>query len=172
MSCTPSVGKTATNIPQPAPSVHTCPACGQRAKKVQRITMEHLLRPAATAQMGATQYYFCKTATCPVVYFPYQAGAAAFEKADLRVRVGLKETEDPIPICYCFDVTQERIRDEIRETGTSKVANRIKAEVQAGRCACERKNPSGQCCLGNVILAIQGELKAIQVSASAVRTIP
>jgi len=66
------------------------------------------------------------------------------------VRVGAKETADPIPICYCFGFTRQDIWDEIRSTGKSTVAKRITAEVEAGRCACEVKNPSGKCCLGDV----------------------
>jgi len=34
--------------------------------------------------------------------------------------------------------------------GKSTVARRIMVEVEAGRCACEVKNPSGKCCLGDV----------------------
>lgn len=134
-----------------APPVHKCPACGDRGKKVERVTVEHLLHTGLLSRIGETQYYFCETATCPTVYFPFDAGAPLFEKSDLRVRVGLKETEDPVPICYCFGLTRIDILDEINTTGTSTVVGRIKAEVQAGNCACEVKNPSGKCCLGNVM---------------------
>src|SRR5260370_26415796 len=57
---------------------------------------------------------------------------------------------DPIPICYCFGFTRQDIWEEIRSTGKSTVAKRITAEVEAGRCAYEIKNPSGKCCLGDV----------------------
>ena len=153
-----------------APSVHSCPACGGRAKKVERITMENLLRPALVPQIGSTLYYFCETVTCPVVYFPYDSGAAVFQKPDLRVRVGLKETEDPLPICYCLEITRKDIWDEIHEAETTTVAGRIKAEVQAGHCACEVKNPSGKCCLGNVARVVQQGFKAIRSVAGAGKT--
>jgi hypothetical protein len=32
---------------------------------------------------------------------------------------------------------------------------RITGEVEAGRCACEVKNPSGACCLGEVNKAVK-----------------
>jgi hypothetical protein len=66
------------------------------------------------------------------------------------VRVGAKETADPIPVCYCFGLTRKDIENEIAETGRSTVADRISAEVKKGTCACEVKNPSGKCCLGEV----------------------
>lgn len=147
------------------PSAHVCPACGQRGKKVARLTMEPLLRPSQVERIAETQYYFCEMSDCPVVYFPNDPGAAVFQKQDLSVRVGLKETDDPIPVCYCFDLNREEIWDEIEKTGRSTAVSRIKAEVKAGNCACEVKNPSGNCCLGNITRAVQEGLKRIQTLA-------
>jgi hypothetical protein len=96
------------------------------------------------------QYYFCAAPDCPVVYFPVEPQAPTFQQKDLLVRVGVKERQDPIPVCYCFGVTRRDIANEIRETGKSTIAERIKAEVKTGNCACEVKNPSGKCCLGDV----------------------
>ena len=150
-----------------APPVHACPACGERGKRVARLTMEHLLLPQLVSQIGRAPYYFCETATCPVVYFPFAAAAAIFHKPDLQVRVGLKEDDDPIPICYCFEITRKDIWDEIEQTGAATIPSRIKSEVQAGNCACEVKNPSGKCCLGNVTRAVQQGLKTISLMETA-----
>jgi hypothetical protein len=79
----------------------------------------------------------------------------------LLIRVGAKEESDPIPICYCFGFTRKDIEDEIAETGCSAVADRISAEVKAGRCACEVKNPSGKCCLGEVTRTGNNRLRQI-----------
>jgi hypothetical protein len=76
-------------------------------------------------------------------------------KADVRVRVGLKETEDPVPVCYCFGFTEKMIFDEVRATGKSTVPQRITTEIKASHCACEIRNPQGSCCLGNVTAAIK-----------------
>jgi hypothetical protein len=103
--------------------------------------------------MPDTQYYFCDASDCDVVYFASDTEAPRFHREDLMVRVGAKETADPIPICYCFGFTRQDIWEEIRSTGKSTVAERITAEVGAGRCACEVKNPSGKCCLGDVTRA-------------------
>ena len=78
------------------------------------------------------------------------------------MRVGLKETESPTPLCYCFGHTAESAREEMVATGRSTVAERITAEVQAGNCSCEVKNPSGRCCLGDVNRAIRQIQKELQ----------
>ncbi len=51
---------------------------------------------------------------------------------------------------------------EIRSTGKSTVAERITAEVKAGNCACEVKNPSGKCCLGDVTRAVRNGLRVVE----------
>lgn len=152
---------------QRAPAVRVCPSCGQRAKRVERITLEHLLRLDSVSRIGNAQYYFCEMTTCPVVYFPYDAGGAVFHKPDLRVRVGLKETEDPVPVCYCFDLSRKEIWDEIEKTGGSTAVSRVKAVVQAGNCACEVKSPSGKCCLGDATRVVQERLRTIAALAGS-----
>jgi hypothetical protein len=98
--------------------------------------------------LGDTPHYFCSTASCDVVYF--SLSAQIYKKADVRVRIGLKETEDPVPICYCFEFTEQMIVEEVDRTGTTLIPERIRQEVQADNCECETKNPQGTCCLGNV----------------------
>lgn len=126
-----------------------CPANGARSKQVDMLTVKSLARQL-TLGMPNTQYYFCEAQDCDVVYFALDSQAPIFRRADLLVRVGVKETADPIPVCYCFGFTRTDIEHEIVKTGRSTVADRITAEVRAGRCACEVKNPSGKCCLGDV----------------------
>jgi len=102
-----------------------------------------------------TAYYFCEAPDCDVVYFPLNSDEPSFRRSDLLVRVGLKETEDPVPVCYCFGFTRKDIWDEITQAGRSTIAELIKVEVRAGNCACEVKNPSGKCCLGNVARVVR-----------------
>jgi hypothetical protein len=132
-----------------APLVMVCPMNGVRAKQVDVLTVKSLVRQLPLGMLN-TQYYFCDSSECEVVYFPLATQAPLFRRGDLMVRVGAKETADPIPVCYCFGFTRKDIEDEIAETGRSTVADRIKTEVNAGNCACEVKNPSGKCCLGDV----------------------
>ncbi len=148
-----------------APSVAVCPVNGARSKQVDLLTMKSLVRKLSLG-MPNTQYYFCEAKDCDVVYFALDSQAPVFRRADLLVRVGVKETADPIPVCYCFGFTRGDIREEIAETGRSMIVERISAEVKAGNCACEVKNPSGKCCLGDVITAAEAGLKMLKTKVS------
>jgi Zinc binding domain len=149
------------------PAVAACPRNGAPSKQVDMLTIKSLVRQLPL-EMPNTQYYFCETRDCGVVYFAFDSQAPIFRRGDLLVRVGAKEESDPIPVCYCFGFTRRDIEDEIAETGRSTVADRITAEVTAGRCACEVKNPSGKCCLGNVTRVTQDRLRNRPVAATGV----
>jgi hypothetical protein len=137
-----------------------CPTNGARSKQVGLLAVRSLVR-RVPLHMSATQYYFCEAPDCDVVYFALDPQAPVFLRDDLLVRVGAKEEGDPIPVCYCFGFTRKDIENEIAATGRSTVADRITAEVQAGNCACEVKNPSGKCCLGNVTRIVRDRMRVI-----------
>jgi hypothetical protein len=125
------------------------------------LTVRSLVRQLPLS-MPVTQYYFCEAPDCDVVYFSVDPQAPIFRRADLLVRVGVKEESDPVPVCYCFGFTRKDIENEIAATGRSTMADRITAEVKAGNCACEVKNPSGKCCLGNVARVSQESIRAVR----------
>jgi hypothetical protein len=124
--------------------------------------MESLLKPEALERFSDARYFFDRTPDCDVVYFSNDANSY-FTKKELKVRVGLKETAPPIPICYCFGHTLESAREEIARAGGTTIPGQIEAEVRAGNCRCEVRNPSGGCCLGEVnrvVVEIQNEVHA------------
>lgn len=116
-------------------------------------TIQSILVPEAASSSVAASPRYCATRTCRVLYFAEDGIIATKDQA--RVRVGVKETEDPIPLCYCFGITRSDIVAEVQRTGDSEAPSRIQAEVRAGNCACIRKNPSGSCCLGDVRAAVR-----------------
>lgn len=124
-----------------------CPVCGNKGSKVRRITLDALLTPGAAARIADTQYRFCDNPQCRIVYF--DEADSTFSRADLTVRVGVKEQSSPRPVCYCFDHTIEEIEAEVRATGRSSVLDDIKTRIKTA-CWCETKNPQGVCCLGAV----------------------
>src|SRR5713101_7779826 len=142
-----------------------CPVNGARSKQVGMLTVKSLVRHLPLV-MPNTHYYFCDASDCEVVYFALDPEAPRFRREDLLVRVGAKEKADPIPVCYCFSFTRKDIQDEIARTGRSTVAGRITQEVKAGNCACEVKNPSGKCCLGDVTRAAKDGLKVAETKIS------
>jgi len=121
--------------------------------KVDLVTVKALLTGNALRRLDGKEYRFCPERDCDVVYFDREADSV-FDKRDLRVRVGQKESEDPIPVCYCFEITTADLREDIATTGEAGIPKMIAEEVKAGHCACEVRNPQGTCCLGNVTKAL------------------
>ncbi len=146
-SCCSSTAGCATAIGQ-----GVCPVSGRKGTPVELRTPKSLLTDAS--RLGEGPFYFCPDPDCDVVYFD-ASGGEVYRKVDLNVRVGQKETEDPVPVCYCFDFTRAMLHEEIERTGETSIPHRIKDEIAAGNCACEVKNPQGSCCLGNVNVAVR-----------------
>jgi hypothetical protein len=139
----------------PAPSdqvkaVENCPRCTQRGKAIGIETVKAML-DVSLKYIRITNYYFCATEACPVVYFS-GGGEQVFTVADVRERVHQKApSDDSVFVCYCFRYTPKLLREEIRAEGYSQAVNSIKAGIRAGQCACEIRNPQGSCCIGNVM---------------------
>ena len=82
------------------------------------------------------------------------ADGTLIRKDQLRTRVGVKERDEPIPVCYCFGFTNAQIVRDVLAEGRSTIREYIETQVRAGHCRCEITNPAGRCCLGNVQRAI------------------
>ena len=147
-----------------------CPACGNRGRKVKGVTLESLVQSERRADITDDQYYVCTTTPCDTVYFG-PANGQPFLKSDLTVRFGLKETDPPRHVCYCFDHTVGEIEDEIRRTGRSTVVERIKADMNAQGCRCEYVNPLGACCLQSVQAAVADALGSTSGKNEAAATV-
>src|SRR5712691_4699521 len=104
-----------------------CPRCGRPGQPVALETLKHQVKPEHLETVETGAFSFCRTATCDGVYFDDRG--TVLTKADVRERIGGKETEDPVPLCYCFGFTEEMVRDEIRATGRCTIPQRITAEV-------------------------------------------
>ncbi len=136
-----------------------CPRCARAGRPVETQTLKALLCPDALARLQVeTPYLFCATPSCPLVYFAANA-SSIYDKDEIEVRVGLKETEAPIPLCYCFGHTQGNVREEIERTGASNVIASITGHIRAGRCGCDVNNPSGTCCLGTITRVVKEMLE-------------
>jgi hypothetical protein len=136
---------------------HHCPECDQPGKLVETKTLKHIVQTCHLERVNQTGFLFCRSADCNVVYF--HPNGDCLRKPDVRPRVGLKETQDPVPLCYCFGFTEAMAVEEIRATGKCTIPQRITTEVKAGNCACEIRNPQGSCCLGNVAAAVRNAIK-------------
>jgi len=88
-----------------------------------------------------------------VVYFSQDA---AFRKPDLKVRVGIKEREDPISLCYCFGYTRADVRRDLEALGSTDIPDRIKAEIQPGFLCLRSQESIGDLLLGRHCQRYQG----------------
>jgi len=117
-----------------------------------------MVEPQFLETVDATGFLLCPSADCELVYF--HPDGVRLTKADVRVRVGLKETVDPVPICYCFGFTEAMARDEIAATGKCTIPERVSAEMKRELCACEVRNPQGSCCFARVTSVVKRLLAA------------
>ena len=152
-----------------------CPNCGKKGKKVSPVTVSALLKDefaqsfpspqeagdcCHSKQGGCannkkeTNWRFCDSKECDVVYFS-EIDETVFHKSQLRVAVGVKETEGERPLCYCFGHSIASIKEELVSKGHSDVPEDIRVKMKNPGCHCETSNPSGSCCLGNVARGIQ-----------------
>lgn len=128
--------------------MNVCPRCDSPGRAITRVTLEAQVLPDDLEPIrDRDRWRLCVSESCAVVYFCGddvvalgQTRAAPFHKRDDRDRI----------VCFCFEHSVAQIEDDVRATGQSQITASIKAACQAGRDDCERKNPQGRCCLGNV----------------------
>lgn len=128
--------------------VPTCKATGTPGKRVSDTTLTHLLREEVRLRVAGREWFFCPDSDCDVVYFT--ADGEILSKDALTVRVGLKESECPRPLCYCFGFDFEDVEREAAISEESAIAAAISEKCRQGLDRCEETNPQGSCCLGNV----------------------
>ncbi len=129
------------------PNHAPCPQCAKPCRAVKEIPLRSLLREEFRGGIEGKGWRFCTTPECPIVYF--ESGGTTFHKDQLTVRVGIKETTSPRPVCYCFHHSIEEIEDDIARTGKTGVLDDIKARMKID-CWCEKTSPLGGCCLATV----------------------
>jgi hypothetical protein len=151
--CPPEAGNTVCELPaqgfQHLPrALNACPECGKTGKPVQGQTVKAMLS-VRLRRVQDTKYLFCRTQTCPVLYF-LDDGEQTFTVQQVRERVYQKEPEaEDVFICYCFRHTVGDLRSASPEDLTA-IVDDIQIGINAGQCACDLRNPQGSCCLGNV----------------------
>ena len=130
-----------------------CVACAMQGWPVERQTIIHHVRHEHLDRVNEEAYRFCPERNCEVVY--YSNRGTKFDGNDLREPVGAKLIGDTRPICYCFGFTEGDVRKQINQTGHTTIATTISSLIKEGMCACEIRNPSGRCCLGDLTQLIK-----------------
>ncbi len=141
------------------PATRSCPVSDFRSKPVEWSTVAAL----AARRVPPRQYFWlCEDSDCDVVYFGEDG--TLLGTGDVRVIPSFKGSPSPNDlVCYCFLYSRQDIEDELKASGDTTIFDRITAEVKAGNCACEVRNPSGKCCLGGVKRAIQETREELQM---------
>jgi hypothetical protein len=138
----------AQDYERPPRTVNACPECRKIGKPMQGHTIKALLS-VSLRQLQDVKYLFCRTQTCPVVYFSAD-GEQTFTVEQVRERVYQKEPEaEDVFICYCFRHTIGELRSAAPKE-RSAIVDSLNSRINAGQCACDLRNPQGSCCLGNV----------------------
>lgn len=147
------------------PGAGRCPGSDSPGSAVELQTVKALLTETALRRLTSSDYRFCPDAACDVVYFA--ADGMRFTTADVRVPVWQKLPFGSRPVCYCFGESEASIRSEIESDGRSAAVERVRAHIDAGRCACELRNPRGACCLGDVIAAVKRVESTVAAQSSS-----
>lgn len=163
--CPPEAGNAVCELPahnfhRPTRATNACPVCGEKGKPVQGQTVKALLL-VSLREVQDVDHLFCKTQTCPVMYFSPD-GEQTFTVEQVRERVYQKEpASDDVFVCYCFRHTVGELRASSPESRMA-IVDDINTGINAGQCACDLRNPQGSCCLGNV----RGLIKRLEASAA------
>ena len=119
-----------------------CPNCGISCKNIGMKTLFHQVRFPDILGIETGNYYYCHDKTCSVGYFSQEE---VISKNQLRVFAEPKDNK----LCYCFDINTEQYVDSLKDGTAETIKNFVIQKTKAGDCACEIRNPSGQCCLAN-----------------------
>ncbi len=135
-----------------------CPVSATTGHRVKQVTLGNHLRPEHWRWAWEEGFYFCSAPACPVVYF-HNGRRVYFIQDEIRTRVGIKAGGPPVPVCYCMNVTEEQIVEEIQVkrccTSLEDIKNYTRART--GKL-CHVTNPAGKCCGKHVNAVVEKAL--------------
>lgn len=133
-----------------------CPQCNSKGKNIDNATIKSLIS-VSLHRVEDVKHFFCATPDCTVVYFAEDKSETFFTH-DLRERVYQKEPDaDDVWVCYCFFHSLGDIHASMTEDEQSVIVDDINDGIQRGHCACDWRNPQGNCCLGNVLTIVKAK---------------
>lgn len=147
-----------------AENAKNCPTCGEEGRTISGLTLSAQLTDEAKSRLDSPEgFSFCRTAGCEVSYF----GRETFHTTDVRHLIFHKSVDPARLVCYCFNHSVKEIECEVQATGASTVPNSIRESCKKGMDECEKNNPQGSCCLGNVSRIVKATLKSQEKSVAS-----
>ncbi len=138
-----------------------CPVSATAGHKVKQVTLGNHLCPKHWRWVWEEGFYFCSAASCPVIYYHNGLGVY-FTQEEICTRVGIKATKPPVPVCYCMNVTEAQIVEEIQVKRCCDSLEDIKRYTKAdtGKL-CHVTNPAGKCCGKHVTAVVEKALAGL-----------
>ena len=125
------------------PKSHYCPVNGKAYSSVKRKTLLHHISGPWQKSLTEQGYYFCTDPGCDVVY--YGQDNSVIHSNELRTSVWQKSNDKQALVCYCFGVSKELAKSDLKNNGDIKAF--VLEQTKQSTCSCETSNPSGRCCL-------------------------
>ena len=124
------------------PATQACPQCNTACKSVEMPTLYHQVRFPENQGMISDTYYFCPTKDCSIGYFSIVGHRVP--KPQLRTHQDIQKDT----LCFCFDINATDYLTALSTNHAETIKNFVIQRTKLVECACEIRNPSGQCCLG------------------------
>lgn len=147
MDCCSGAHRTSANMAK-------CPQCNRPGRNVSPLAVAHNLTSATELSRDDGWELCLSGSECNVVYFHDET---VLEKRQLRSLPYHKDDDRGRLVCFCFGHTVSAIAREVNATGGSTLQVTIRDACRRGETDCERLNPQGRCCLGNIAEVIEGE---------------
>jgi len=106
-------------------------------------TLFHQVRFPENQAITSDSYYYCPSKQCSVGYF--SSNGNTVPKQYLRSYSAIQEDK----LCYCFDIDADQYSSALKANRAEPIKDFVIQRTKSGECACEIRNPSGQCCLAN-----------------------
>ncbi len=146
-SCSCGCQSGATDQEHPIVSDLECPICGNKAKNVPLDVVFTFAGKEMKNNLRDSDYYICLDPECEVAYFNIYGDKITV--SDIRRPIWFKKGADPVIICYCNNITAEQIKEAVREHDLTSWEEIVLYYRKTKTCACNKLNPTGECCTEN-----------------------
>jgi hypothetical protein len=145
--------------------MNTCPKCEAKGRSIEAATLEAQVVDKRLDQIrDRDTWQMCTSESCDVVYF---RGGDVVIIGETHAAPFHKSTDPDRFVCFCFNHSVADVEADLRKHGKSEIREAIKAACKAEQDDCERKNPQGRCCLGNIGLVIKEAAPTMDSEPSA-----